>query len=119
MNAAEFNPMAWIKDAPCTGATDLFFGKYKERPQTRENREAKARAVCESCVAIEKCREFAHSNPVDGIWAGENEEDRLLSDPAVPLNPEPLRIIKRSEDPMVVAALEIRAKVENPQQKAS
>ena len=51
----------WMRDAACRGLTQLFFPTQAERPQARERREAAARAVCSSCTALGRCREFARN----------------------------------------------------------
>ena len=69
----------WQEFARCKGYLHLFFAKKAERPQARERREAKARALCNECPVIDQCRESARTNREYGFWAGENEEDRHFS----------------------------------------
>lgn len=68
----------WREFARCKGQLHLYFAKKAERPQARERREAKARALCDECPVIDQCRDFARENREYGFWAGENEEDRHL-----------------------------------------
>jgi WhiB family transcriptional regulator, redox-sensing transcriptional regulator len=69
----------WMDAAACHGHTSLFFPTYAERPQARQRREARARALCDSCVVQETCRSFARENHEYGIWGNENEEERVLA----------------------------------------
>ena len=69
----------WTQFANCKGKTKLYFAPKAERPQARERREAKARALCNACMVKETCREFARENREYGLWGGENEEERHLA----------------------------------------
>jgi WhiB family redox-sensing transcriptional regulator len=69
----------WMGRAECRGHTNLFFAPLAERPQARERREAKARAICMSCPVLVQCRGFAHEHREHGFWGGESEEERALS----------------------------------------
>ncbi|MDB5182808.1 MAG: Transcription factor WhiB [Candidatus Saccharibacteria bacterium] len=102
------DPSVWMKNTPCVGSTDVFFGKQFERPNRRIEREAKARAACAGCAVVQLCRDYAHTNAVDGIWGGQTEEDRLISNPLVPLHSDPLRQLRRLDKTEVVEALKIR-----------
>ena len=42
-------------------------------------REAKARAVCRSCAALEPCQQWARENREYGFWGGESEEERAAA----------------------------------------
>jgi len=66
----------WMRDAACRGLTPLFFPTQAERPQARERREAAARAVCSSCTALGRCRDFARNHHEYGLWGGESEDER-------------------------------------------
>ena len=72
-------PLAWTADAACVGQTDLFFAPAGERPETRILREARARAICRSCVVMQCCREWARDNREYGFWGGESEEERAAA----------------------------------------
>jgi WhiB family redox-sensing transcriptional regulator len=69
-------PLTWTGSAECRGQNDLFFAPAGERPETRNVREAKARAVCHTCAVLEPCRQWARENREYGFWGGESEEER-------------------------------------------
>ena len=70
--------MSWQDRAACRGANArLFFGPDGERPQDREIREAKAKAICVLCPVRELCLDYALRNSIKhGIWGGLNREER-------------------------------------------
>ena len=71
-------PLTWTGTAACRGQNDLFFAPAGERPETRNVREAKARAVCNTCVVIAE----PSVGPRDreyGFWGGESEEERAAA----------------------------------------
>ncbi len=72
-------PLTWTGTAACRGQNDLFFAPAGERPETRNVREAKARAVCNTCVVLEPCRQWARENREYGFWGGESEEERAAA----------------------------------------
>ena len=72
-------PLTWTDRAACRGQNELFFAPAGERPETRTVREAKARAVCKSCAALEPCRQRARENREYGFWGGESEEERAAA----------------------------------------
>ena len=59
-------PTGWMEAAKCTGKSDLFFAPFAERPEARVRREAKARAICEGCEALEMCRNL-RTQPRTGL----------------------------------------------------
>ena len=69
----------WMDDAACHGRTTLFFGIAGERPERRVRREAQARKVCASCPVLLLCRAMGRANGENGIWGGENEEERAAA----------------------------------------
>jgi WhiB family redox-sensing transcriptional regulator len=71
--------ISWMDDASCKGLTDIFFGRYAERPQATVRREARAKSVCDKCPVFDKCRQYARANMEVGYWAGENEYDRYIA----------------------------------------
>ena len=77
-------PLAWTADAACVGQSNLFFAPPGERPETRVLREARARAVCRACAALEPCREWAREHREYGFWGGESEEERHRAGFTVP-----------------------------------
>ncbi len=72
-------PLTWTDQAACRGQNDLFFAPAGERPETRSIREAKARAVCTTCTAMDPCRRWARENREYGFWGGESEEERAAA----------------------------------------
>jgi WhiB family transcriptional regulator, redox-sensing transcriptional regulator len=72
-------PLTWTDQAACRGQNDLFFAPAGERPETRSIREAKAKAVCGTCDAIDPCRRWARENREYGFWGGESEEERAAA----------------------------------------
>jgi WhiB family redox-sensing transcriptional regulator len=72
--------MSWQDKAACQGLdVQLFFGADEEQQPEREVREAKAKAVCESCPVRRECLDYALRNSVRyGIWGGLNEKERAL-----------------------------------------
>lgn len=69
----------WMVDAACRGHTSLFFPPPGERPEAREMREGKARALCASCSVLTDCREFAREHREYGFWGAESEEERAAA----------------------------------------
>jgi WhiB family redox-sensing transcriptional regulator len=69
----------WMGRAECRGHTNLFFAPLAERPQARERREAKARAICMTCPVLGPCRDFALEHREHGFWGGESEEERAVT----------------------------------------
>jgi WhiB family redox-sensing transcriptional regulator len=72
-------PLTWTGTAACRGQNDLFFAPAGERPETRNVREAKARAVCTTCAVLTPCRQWARENREYGFWGGESEEERAAA----------------------------------------
>jgi WhiB family transcriptional regulator, redox-sensing transcriptional regulator len=70
---------AWMADAVCCGHTAVFFAPPGERPEARETREAKARAICHSCPVMNPCRSWAREHREYGFWGGESEEERAAA----------------------------------------
>lgn len=66
----------WSDLALCKGKTNLFFGPPGERPSRRRRRETLARAYCNVCPVAEPCRSAGRANRENGMWGGENEEER-------------------------------------------
>ncbi|MGE0136920.1 MAG: WhiB family transcriptional regulator [Ilumatobacteraceae bacterium] len=69
----------WRQRARCVGATQLFFAPPLERPEAKVRREARARAVCESCEVMYTCRAVARVNREYEFWGGESEAERHLA----------------------------------------
>ncbi len=70
---------AWSEWAACRGRTELFFPPHKERPEQRERREHRARAICRTCPVLEACRVEARTQREYGFWGGESEEERAAA----------------------------------------
>ena len=66
----------WMAQGRCGGSSDLFFAPFAERPEARVRREARARAICETCVVLLACRNYARRNRELGFWGGESESER-------------------------------------------
>lgn len=71
--------MSWQDRAACRDMdVRLFFGPDGEQRPRREIREARAKAVCESCPVRAQCLDYALSNSIrHGVWGGLNEEERM------------------------------------------
>lgn len=72
----DWDDTTWSSHAECKGLSEIFFPPPAERPQARERREAQARTVCQSCVVMSECRDYARRNREYGFWGGESEEER-------------------------------------------
>ncbi len=72
--------MSWPDKAACRGLdVQLFFGAEEEQPSERDFREARAKAVCESCPVRRECLDYALENSLRyGIWGGLDEDERRL-----------------------------------------
>lgn len=69
----------WQVRAACRGPeTWLFFPpSHPERKDEREEREARAKAICARCSVTAECLEYALRNREPyGIWGGLNEVER-------------------------------------------
>ncbi len=66
----------WQQHAVCREMTDLFFPALYEQPAATEMREWQAKGVCARCPVKIQCRDFGRANAEQGIWGGENDQDR-------------------------------------------
>ncbi|MEP6695299.1 MAG: WhiB family transcriptional regulator [Pseudonocardiales bacterium] len=68
----------WQLQGACRGSdSDLFFHPENERGQARERREAAAKAVCDRCPVLQRCREHALTvGESYGVWGGMSESER-------------------------------------------
>ncbi len=66
----------WMVHSECCGAGEFYFAPFAERPEARERREARARAICSECGVMLECREYARANRELGFWGGESESER-------------------------------------------
>ncbi len=73
---APIGSTSWMERGQCGGAGELFFAPFAERPEARVRREARARAICETCEVQTACRSYARANRELGFWGGESESER-------------------------------------------
>ncbi len=70
----------WQVKAACRGpqGTAMFFPPSNfERKDEKEEREARAKAICRGCLVQKACLEYAISiKELHGIWGGTNENER-------------------------------------------
>jgi WhiB family redox-sensing transcriptional regulator len=72
--------MGWQHRAACRGEQSLFFpdDPLETRPE-RLDREARAKAICESCEVRDACLEYAlRARETHGVWGGLNEYERRV-----------------------------------------
>lgn len=55
----------------------LFFSPAGEKGEAREQRAARAKAVCATCPVIRDCLTHALTHSEWGVWGGADEEDRV------------------------------------------
>jgi WhiB family redox-sensing transcriptional regulator len=68
-----------MAQAACIGESATFFAPAGERPEARELREDKARAICGDCPVLSPCRGWARHYREYGFWGGESEEERAAA----------------------------------------
>lgn len=68
----------WQIEGSCRSMDNaLFFHPDDERGQARARREAQAKAICQRCPVLDKCREHALAvHEPYGIWGGLSERER-------------------------------------------
>jgi WhiB family redox-sensing transcriptional regulator len=68
----------WQDFAACLGINpDLFFPPpHYETPIQVRAREAKAKAICNTCPVRQPCLDFALRTDQFGIWGGTNSQER-------------------------------------------
>jgi WhiB family redox-sensing transcriptional regulator len=71
----------WELSAACVGTdTSAFYPQDGERGRSRRTREAKAKAVCNSCPVIAECLRWAiATNEPWGLWGGMSSDERAQS----------------------------------------
>lgn len=74
--ASSMGSTAWMEHGRCVGESGLFFAPFAERPEARVRREARARSICNNCVVLLACRDYARRNRELGFWGGESESER-------------------------------------------
>ena len=75
-SAVPVGSTSWMEHGRCGGSGELFFAPFAERPEARVRREARARAICEQCLVLMPCRDYARTNRELGFWGGESESER-------------------------------------------
>jgi WhiB family redox-sensing transcriptional regulator len=68
----------WQYDGACHGADpSVFFSPEAERGAKRERREQAAKALCQRCPVIDRCRQHAlQVQEPYGVWGGLSESER-------------------------------------------
>jgi len=68
----------WQAQGACRDMdSNMFYYEDQERGPCKEQRIAKAKAICETCKVKTECLEFAiQINERYGIWGGTTEEER-------------------------------------------
>ena len=68
----------WQAQGACRDMdSNMFYYEDQERGPDKEQRIAKAKAICETCKVKTECLEFAiQINERYGIWGGTTEEER-------------------------------------------
>lgn len=69
----------WQEQAACRAYENtLFFGPdSSESELEKQGREARAKAICQTCPVLEPCLEFAmETNQKYGIWGGLTDKER-------------------------------------------
>lgn len=67
----------WQSDAACVGQQAIMFAHQGERKQEKVRREAAAKEICQSCLVLKTCLEYAIAGDERGaIWGGLNDEER-------------------------------------------
>ncbi len=77
--AGPIGSTSWMSDPACSGHGDLFFAPFAERPEARVRRETAAERICNSCVSLIECRDYARKNRELGFWGGESESERAAA----------------------------------------
>ena len=76
----------WHLQAMCRGPeSELFFPpSWPERREERDEREARAKAICTQCAVRAECLDFAlRVREPHGIWGGLTESERRRLHPRV------------------------------------
>ena len=71
--------IGWQYRAACRGddASFFFAPSYFETKEEKEQREARAKAICETCPVRTECLDYAlRTREPHGIWGGLNEVER-------------------------------------------
>jgi WhiB family redox-sensing transcriptional regulator len=75
---AQLDHWNWQLDAACRGMdSSLFFHPPNERDAARENRAARAKAICRGCPVVAECLDHAlRVREPYGVWGGRTEDER-------------------------------------------
>ena len=76
MDLSGRNDTEWMDKAACKGSQDLFFSYFGESPSYKAIRESSAIKICQSCVVVEPCYDYAVTHNEYEIWGGTTELDR-------------------------------------------
>lgn len=69
----------WQFEGHCRRVSpEVFFHPEGERGNQRRSRDDRAKAVCDSCPVLRRCREHAlASREPYGVWGGMTEDERI------------------------------------------
>jgi WhiB family redox-sensing transcriptional regulator len=71
------NPRGWMDEAPCRGATDLFYPSEHLSNAMREDVENRAKQICSECEFASLCLQLAiERREKFGVWGGATEKER-------------------------------------------
>jgi len=75
---AAIKDMNWVDGSQLCSHSTLFFEPSEyENPVTKEEREAKAKKICQACELQEPCLAWALSRDEgSGIWGGKTKKER-------------------------------------------
>jgi len=106
MSVGPIESTEWMEVAACAGHSDLFFAPFAERPEARVRRESAARVICEGCVGLSFCRDYARGNRELGFWGGESESERAEAGfpPTTPIIGRKRVAEQRARDAMATAS---------------
>lgn len=78
--AAVVENYEWQKDGACVGmkdADDLFFHPWNDTPRARQDRERRAKAICNMCPVKQQCLDWSLKvQEPYGVWGGVGEDER-------------------------------------------
>ncbi len=69
----------WQLDSACRGLdSSVFYHPEGERGPARENRIARAKAICSTCPVVNQCRDHSiKTREPYGVWGGLSEDERF------------------------------------------
>jgi WhiB family redox-sensing transcriptional regulator len=92
-----FIEYSWQESASCKGLNHLFFAPPSERPDSKNRREAAAKAICAVCPVVKECLNQALENREQGIWGNTNDEERFVKFGVKPFSPTNSRIYENRD----------------------